>query len=213
MELISYFLLSLFLGANASSIAQGGPCSAQNNHLDPASPKFISECDDQTFCFTPRNGTCVPRCCRRDEFPFGFDTTKPLPPRCDPGTSCPDEGSGCKPLVAIGHPCELNRDEHCSAPPNCGKLASSWNFNGSICLHSICMYANFMLGQPCTTETKTYTDMGLTAGSTPQLSRETTTITLPSTALIRSVSRRNHSECLVVLTSNVQQKFSILDLA
>jgi hypothetical protein len=43
-------------------------------------------------------------------------------------------------LVPAGHPCELNRDEQCAAPPNWEDLASTQNFNGSLCLRSVCMF-------------------------------------------------------------------------
>jgi len=33
-----------------------------------------------------------------------------LPPRCPEGSFCPDEESGCRPLVPVGGACQLNRD-------------------------------------------------------------------------------------------------------
>ena len=122
--------------AMAGTVQEGGPCSASNDHVDPTTLKFVSQCSDQTFC---SNGTCLPRKCRRDEYPFGYDTGAPIPPLCPSGTFCPDEGSGCKPLVSVGQPCQLNRDEQCAPPPDWQDLASSQNVNGSICLHSTCM--------------------------------------------------------------------------
>ncbi|KAJ7442417.1 hypothetical protein FB451DRAFT_1297266 [Mycena latifolia] len=135
--------------------ATTGRCSSNNNHLDPASKKFISDCSDQTFCSGTNiaNSTWIPRQCRRDEFPFGFSASEVLPPLCPRGTFCPDEGSGCRPLVPAGHPCELNRDEQCAPPPDWEDLASTQNFNGSICLHSICMLR-------CITDITTYIDIG-----------------------------------------------------
>ncbi|KAJ7153627.1 hypothetical protein C8R46DRAFT_1301068 [Mycena filopes] len=144
--------------------ASGGHCSSNNNHLDPASKKFVSDCSDQTFCSGTdiTNSTCVPRQCRRDEFPFGFPPSAVLPLLCLAGTFCPDEGSGCRPLVPPGSPCELNRDEQCSPPPSWQDLASTQNFNGSICLRSLCMYANATLGDRCITDNTTYLDIGPT---------------------------------------------------
>lgn len=135
-------LASLFIGASAGSMGQGGPCSVTNNHLDQSSHKLISECTDQTFCSTAENGTCLPRRCRRDEFPFGFDIEHSLPPLCADGSFCPDEGSGCQPLASVGTPCQLNRDEQCAPPPDWKDLTNSQNFNGSICLRSICAYVS-----------------------------------------------------------------------
>ncbi|KAJ7471374.1 hypothetical protein B0H11DRAFT_2039716 [Mycena galericulata] len=146
----------------ANTPVPAGRCSSNNNHLDAASKKFISDCSDQTFCSGENitNSTCIPRQCRRDEFPFGFSTGETIPPLCPRGSFCPDEGSGCRPLVPAGHPCELNRDEQCSAPPNWEDLASTQNFNGSICLRSVCMYVNVTLGERCLTDNTTYVDVG-----------------------------------------------------
>lgn len=119
---------------------QDGSCSAAADHLDSASHKFISQCSDQTFCSGTQNGTCVPRQCRRDEFPFGYSVDSAPPPMCPSGTFCPDEGSGCRPLVPVEGACQLNRDEQCAPPMDWQDLASPQNFNGSICLTSTCMY-------------------------------------------------------------------------
>ena len=180
MFLPAYILIiaSRLFSTSASIVPEGGPCSADNNHLDAASHKFISECTDQTFCSHSTNGTCIPRQCRRDEFPFGYGD-HPFPPLCNRGSFCPDEGSGCKSLAAVGEPCQMNRDEQCAPPSDWMELASSRNFNGSICLHSTCMYvaelfmvrkklnypqpiryANITLGQPCISDNTTYFDFG-----------------------------------------------------
>lgn len=159
MLLHAYILLTARCLVFAGFVPEGGPCSADNNHLDVASHKFISECTDRTFCSRSVNGTCIPRQCRRDEFPFGYDDY-PLPPQCDEGSFCPDEGNECKPLVAVGETCQLNRDEQCAPPLDWMDLVTTQNFNGSICLHSICTYANITLGQPCITNNTTYFDFG-----------------------------------------------------
>ncbi|KAF8895988.1 hypothetical protein BD779DRAFT_1493331 [Infundibulicybe gibba] len=163
--LATFFLLGLatfcFELIGAGILGPGSPCSTADNHLDPLSHKFMSECAEQNFC-SALNGTCVPRLCRRDEFPFGFGDD--LPPLCSPGTFCPDDGSGCKPLVLLGEGCELNRDEQCAPPLDWDDLASAKNFNGSVCLHSTCMYANVTLGLPCVTDNTTYIDLGPAGG-------------------------------------------------
>ena len=142
MLLFAYTLTLACHLVSSGLVPEGSSCSANNNHLDVASHKFVSECTDQTFCSHSVNGTCIPRLCRRDEFPFGYDD-HPLPPQCDEGSFCPDEGDGCKPLAAVGHPCQMNRDEQCAPPLDWMDLASPRNFNGSICLHSICAYGSF----------------------------------------------------------------------
>lgn len=129
----------------AGNITQGGPCSTTDDRLDPASHKFLSDCDDTTFCSptnssTSGSGTCQSRQCRRDEFPFGYVTGTHLPPLCSRGSFCPDEGSGCKGLLAPGQSCQLNRDDQCAPPPNWQALANNQNFNGSLCLKSTCMW-------------------------------------------------------------------------
>ncbi|OBZ66311.1 hypothetical protein A0H81_13750, partial [Grifola frondosa] len=138
----------------------GGGCSTDDDRLDTATHKFLSDCDDTTFCSGSVNGTCQPKQCRRDEFPFGFDNQTSLPPLCPSGSFCPDEGSGCKTLLPAGEPCQLNRDDQCAPPPNWPDLASNQNFNGSICLQSMCMYANVTLGQRCVIDNITYIDIG-----------------------------------------------------
>ncbi|KAL1941240.1 hypothetical protein VTO73DRAFT_7452 [Trametes versicolor] len=156
-------LFSLILSGIKSAFSDDGiglPCSADNDHLDPASHKFLSDCGETTFCSAPTNGTCQPRQCRRDEFPFGFTNFTALPALCQNGTYCPDEGSGCKPLLAEGSACQLDRDDQCAPPPNWIDVASNQNFNGSLCLQSTCTYANMTLGQPCILDDVTYIDMG-----------------------------------------------------
>lgn len=140
-RLLATLLLLFFLKlARSGHVSVGGTCSAANNHLDPAY-KFQSDCDDKTFC-TGISGTCQPRQCRRDEFPFGYDRGDAIPPLCAKDSYCPDEGSGCEPLVLAGLACEMNRDDQCAPPPNWQILASNQNFNGSLCLSSVCTCAN-----------------------------------------------------------------------
>ena len=157
--LVSPYTFVLVLGALlsvfAGNIEEGGACSPSNDRLDPSSHIFLSDCTDTTFragsnssapgnttssaAPSTTNGTCQARRCRRDEFPFGYNDGQPLPPMCGNGSFCPDEGSGCKPLVGPGQTCQLNRDDQCAPPKDWQSLASQWNSNGSICLHSTCM--------------------------------------------------------------------------
>lgn len=143
-----------------SSTNNTGICSSNNTIFDPSTHKLVSQCSDHTFCSAPINGMCIPRLCRRDEFPFGYGPSEAPPPLCPQGFFCPDDGSGCLPLVSVGAPCEPNRDEQCSPPLDWQDLASFQNYNGSICLKSTCMYANITLGQNCIVDNTTYTDTG-----------------------------------------------------
>ncbi|KAH9987314.1 hypothetical protein BJV74DRAFT_774147 [Russula compacta] len=136
----------------------GKACSIASNRLDPRTRRFISDCDSQTFCSGIVNGTCISRRCRREEFPPGYHTNQTVPPLCGVGSFCPDEGDACRPLVAVGQPCQFNRDDQC-APSNIPELADYHNFDGSICLHSICTYANVTEKQPCIFELSTYVDI------------------------------------------------------
>ncbi|KAI0080919.1 hypothetical protein K474DRAFT_1636472 [Panus rudis PR-1116 ss-1] len=140
--------------------SEGLTCSSNNNRLDSSTHRFTSDCDDKTFCSAAVNGTCQPRECRRDEFPFGFQADDVLPPLCSDGSFCPDEGDGCKDLVAVGQPCQLNRDDQCAPPDNWEELSSPQNFNGSLCLQSTCVYANATLGQSCILDSTAYIDIG-----------------------------------------------------
>ncbi|KAK0485044.1 hypothetical protein IW261DRAFT_1560711 [Armillaria novae-zelandiae] len=149
------FLFSRFLLAG-SALGSGANCSSSHDHVDPVSLKFISECSYMTYCSATQNGTCLPRLCRRDEFPFGYSEQDVLPPLCYAGTFCPDEGNGCWSLVAVGGACQLNRDEQC-APPVL-RVDPTSDMDGVLCLKSTCMYTNGTLGQPCITENTTYQD-------------------------------------------------------
>ncbi|KAJ7844737.1 hypothetical protein B0H14DRAFT_2511182 [Mycena olivaceomarginata] len=134
--------------------------SSNNNYLDLASKKFISDCSDQAFCSGTdiATATCVPHQCRRDEFPFGFAPGEVLPQLCPAGSFCPDDGSACRALVLTGAACELNRDEQC-APPTSGSTQNQ-NADRAICLRSECMYANATLGERCIADNTTYLDIG-----------------------------------------------------
>ena len=133
-----YLCGSLVIPVLSGTSPEGSPCSTANNRIDKLSYRFIDDCDDKTFCSGSVDGSCVPKRCRTDVFPFGYKNGDILPPLCDSGSFCPDEGGGCRPLVEVGQPCQLNQDRQCAPPPNWQELASDWNFNGSLCLESTC---------------------------------------------------------------------------
>ena len=128
----------LVVPVQSGTSPEGSPCSTANNRIDRLSHRFIDDCDDKTFCSASINGTCIPKRCRTDVFPFGYKEGDALPPLCDSGSFCPDEGGGCRPLVVVGQPCQLNQDRQCAPPPDWKELGSDWNFNGSLCLGSAC---------------------------------------------------------------------------
>ncbi|KZT10965.1 uncharacterized protein LAESUDRAFT_789196 [Laetiporus sulphureus 93-53] len=146
----------------AGSVNRGGNCSVSNQHLEPGTHQFYTECDSMTYCTS--SSTCEWRGCRRDEYPFGYHSTRELPPMCGPGTFCPDEEDQCLPLLSVGSPCQLNRDDQCEGPPDHETLADQnglgRNVNGSVCLNNICMWANVTVGQPCEIQNIVYVAFG-----------------------------------------------------
>jgi hypothetical protein len=138
--ILVYLILVFFQLSRCGNIPQGGRCSTENNRIDPATHKFLTECDEKTFC-PSTNGTCQPKGCRRDEFPFGYGSNDVLPLLCPHGMFCPDDGSACRGLAAVGQPCEMDRDEQCAPPTTPADASNANNFGGTmgICLFSTCM--------------------------------------------------------------------------
>ncbi|KAG2237477.1 hypothetical protein INT48_005510 [Thamnidium elegans] len=97
------------------------------------------------FCDSSRNNTCNYKACSNTDFIQGWDiAAHKLPERCNNQMYCPDNGSQCTPLVAIGDRCELQRDDECS-----GK--------DSICLNSTCYVKGSPLGGNCGSDRTDYT--------------------------------------------------------
>jgi hypothetical protein len=137
LVLLEPIFAALAVASESSPPTLGKACSVTSNRLDPRTKRFTSDCDAQTFCSGIVNGTCISRQCRREEFPFGYGANQTVPALCPAGSFCPDEGDTCLPLVAVGQPCQFNRDEQCT-PSNITGLDDYHNFGGSMCLHSIC---------------------------------------------------------------------------
>lgn len=101
--------------------------------------------------------------CSRDQYVLTslLRSGNPIPPLCPSGSFCPDDASGCLPLVELGGRCQLNRDgEHtselyrertltdfcdcyvdeCSPPPDHFKRPSPLDGTdtGAICLLGAC---------------------------------------------------------------------------
>ena len=94
--------------AEAGSVDYGGSCQISNQKLEFGTYQFQSDCDSTTFCNS--SSLCDHKGCRKDEYPFGYATGATLPPRCDTGYFCPDEGDQCLPVLAVGSPCQFDRD-------------------------------------------------------------------------------------------------------
>ncbi|OCB90650.1 hypothetical protein A7U60_g2085 [Sanghuangporus baumii] len=135
----------------------GESCERVNNRLQTGTYQFASDCDAETYCAD--NSTCALKGCRKDIFPFGYAQGADLPPLCDQGQFCPDEGDACQSLLRVDSPCQLNRDDECEAPPNWRDLADDkfgLNVNGSVCLNFQCMWANVTVGLNCVVENTPY---------------------------------------------------------
>ncbi|KAF9514602.1 hypothetical protein BS47DRAFT_865363 [Hydnum rufescens UP504] len=153
------FVFALLMYNGELSMADTKICNPASSRLDPATHKFLSDCDSKTFCDSSTR-TCQLKQCRTGDPDSSYQPGEPVPPLCSPGTYCPDAQNQCRPLLAIGDPCELNRDDQC-APPNTEDLASSTNSSNVICLNFICAYANVTFDQPCIIDTTLY--LGLSA--------------------------------------------------
>jgi len=156
---ITLLSFSWFATINAGNVTRGQNCSVAHNRLQAGTYQFWSDCDTVTFCNS--SGLCDLKKCRKDDYPFGYaQDSDSIPPKCPKGQFCPDEEDACQPQLAVGSPCQLNRDDQCQPPPNFAQLADNTvhglNFNGSVCLNNVCMYANVTLGLACAVENTPY---------------------------------------------------------
>ncbi|TEB38191.1 hypothetical protein FA13DRAFT_1751902 [Coprinellus micaceus] len=126
-------LLSLIQHGFSGMNKAGEPCSVANNRLQEGTFQFWSECTSSNYCDEVEN-ICKPKRCRRDDFPFGYEKGAHLPDKCKKGQFCPDEGTDCQEVLAVGSPCQLNRDELADT------TGRGLNVNGSVCLNNVCQY-------------------------------------------------------------------------
>lgn len=114
------FIFSLplsVLSATNSSNTDTITCDPAHNGLATGTLQFSSDCNTTTWC---DSGQCRAKGCRKDRFPLGYDTDSTgsnrnekqiTPPQLCPDTEfCPDEGSQCMPKIAVGQPCQFDRD-------------------------------------------------------------------------------------------------------
>ncbi|GAA5950186.1 hypothetical protein JCM3765_004235 [Sporobolomyces pararoseus] len=161
--------LAAILAATRLVVLAQEACSPAKDKLSDQTHNFDSDCNATQYCIPTTvgdgssvSGTCGYRTCRKDEYPFGFGNTT-LPPLCSVGEYCPDRGDGCRPLIALNGACELNRDDECAPPADQtlqARLSSPTNHNGSMCLNSLCVYANVEQDQACTVSNTVYTGYG-----------------------------------------------------
>ncbi|TFK25715.1 hypothetical protein FA15DRAFT_680050 [Coprinopsis marcescibilis] len=158
-------LIALLHGASAGTLPRGAACSVGNSRLQVGTYQYWDECNSVSFCSIADAGICVAKRCRRDEFPFGYTPGMTFPDKCPQGQFCPDEGSDCQPVLLVGSPCQLNRDDQCEPAPNAAELADTsgrgLNVNGSVCLNNVCMWANETLGSDCVVENTPYIAYGI----------------------------------------------------
>jgi hypothetical protein len=106
-------------------------CDPAHNGLATGTLQYVSDCNATTFCQS--GGTCAPKGCRRDEFPLGYPPSGvkangwrlDTPDKCDNDKFCPDEGSSCQLLIAVGGACQLDRDGACAAPLSSSSSSAS----------------------------------------------------------------------------------------
>lgn len=109
LPLTTLFLFSWNPVVNAGSQTHGDPCSLGDNRLQAGTYQFYSDCSTTNYCAS--NSTCLPKGCRKDDFPFGYVQDSPnIPDKCARGQFCPDEMDACQDLLAVGSACQLNRD-------------------------------------------------------------------------------------------------------
>jgi len=164
MHPLTFIFLSYTVVVNAGSSNKGENCSQSDSRLQTGTFQFFSDCNAVTYCAA--NNTCVLKGCRKDEFPFGYTDGAHVPDKCPRGQFCPDEADVCQAWLPVGTPCQLNRDDECQAPPNFADLADTTNrgrnFNGSVCLNNLCLWANKTAGEACTVENTAYIAYGIT---------------------------------------------------
>ncbi|KAI0000395.1 hypothetical protein BJV77DRAFT_973648 [Russula vinacea] len=163
------FLFSLPLSALSaanSSTTNTNTCDPAHNGLATGTLQFNSDCNVTTWC---DNGICRNKGCRKDQYPLGYDTGDSRgngkqiapPPICPVTEFCPDEGSQCMPKIAVGQPCQFDRDDSCLAPDDFKDLRETTglgrNVNGSICLN---LFANVTAGSQCEIENTGYVGYG-----------------------------------------------------
>ena len=103
------FVLVLLLYGGECSLSVNEACNPPSSRLDPATHKFISDCDSKTFCDSSTK-TCQLKQCRSGDPDASYGPGDLVPSLCPHDTYCPDAQNECRPLVTIGNPCELNRD-------------------------------------------------------------------------------------------------------
>ncbi|EIW83166.1 hypothetical protein CONPUDRAFT_121621 [Coniophora puteana RWD-64-598 SS2] len=152
-------LCALFPLVLAGSMGLGGNCSVSNNRLLLGNNQFHSDCHDSLYCDGTSN-TCKSRGCRRDQYPLGYGKSEEdLPPLCEKGQFCPDEGDVCQSQLNVGSPCQLNRDDQCEPPEGSTELWDRFygrNIHGAICLNYVCTWANLTAGDSCQVDNTAY---------------------------------------------------------
>ncbi|CAA7263190.1 unnamed protein product [Cyclocybe aegerita] len=164
LTFLTFILSASYQLTAAGTLGENETCSTGNSRLQTGTFQFWSECNSITYCSA--RGICEPKGCRKDDFPFGYPQgSDNIPPKCERGEFCPDEASNCQPILPQGSACQLNRDDQCEAPPNFQELADisgrGLNFNGSVCLNNVCLWANATVGTRCIFENTPYIAYGV----------------------------------------------------
>ena len=220
-----FFLLSLpvsVLSVSNSTNTKTDTCNPAHNGLATGTLQYNSDCNATTWC---NNGICQNKGCRRDEFPLGYNTGESKgeksidpPPKCSVDEFCPDEGSACAPKIAVGQPCQFDRDgtslpsnflnllspfpDSCVGPDDFKDLRDTTgrglNVNGSICLNFLCQYV-FRVFFTRLPTSHLFRYANITAGSTCEIENTGYIAYGPSGEFVYVVSRYGRGQ----LTPNV----------
>lgn len=107
LPLTLIFLASCAL-VDAGTANHGDNCTTTDSRLQTGTFQFFSDCNSVNYC--AQNGTCLPKGCRKDDFPFGYKLGAHVPDKCPDTQFCPDEADVCQDLLTVDSPCQLNRD-------------------------------------------------------------------------------------------------------
>ncbi|KAI7860108.1 hypothetical protein BDC45DRAFT_495702 [Circinella umbellata] len=141
----SLFTLSTFVSVfiqSSNALRFGEQCDA--SPIYSSTWVYDDSCENIYLFCDPASNTCNYRGCTNSDYLQGWDTrVHGFPPRCTGDTYCPDDNSACKPKIAPGGICELQRDDECAGI-------------NPICLNSTCHVKAAPLSGTCGSDTTMY---------------------------------------------------------
>ncbi|KAL1931887.1 hypothetical protein VTP01DRAFT_8943 [Rhizomucor pusillus] len=135
-------LASVFFSSTTFALRFGEQCDPFPYYSE--SWQYLDSCENVYLFCDPTTNTCNYKGCSNSDYLKGWDTRiHPFPQRCNSSSYCPDNNSGCKPLVPTGGHCELQRDDECAG-------------QNPICLNSTCYIKAAPLGGRCSADITDY---------------------------------------------------------